>query len=121
MNSALLAILGILLYGNPLLILALWYTRLAGSVPTIKRWRSAMSWASLTLATIALVSFWVFGFAAHYPQPISNLVRLILFLCFFSTAGALVTALLGEGKLKWWIVLSSVLIPFNFLAWGAFG
>jgi len=121
MTQGLMIVLAVLLYGNPLLILAIWMIRLAA--PAImqaepRRWRSRMPWVSLILATVAVASFWFAAFQIHYPDPapIKNMVKVAVWLSLLCALAGLATALLAKRSAKW-IAIPSILVPLNWFTW----
>lgn len=117
LTVALLAIL--LFYGGPFLIVGVWLARWRQR-PESPRWRWAMSWVSLSLATVALGA-WI-GTFSPIPQNGGAAEGLEQFrrgvtttLTFLS--GAFVAALIAKGKGRAWTVASALIIPLQCLMW----
>jgi hypothetical protein len=105
----------LLFYASPFLIFGVWLVRLR-QTPESPRWRWAMSWVSLSLATAA-VGAWL-GTFTRAPHDIGeSLYRMrhgVATTCTFLYC-ALAAALVAKGKGRVWTVASALVIPFWWL------
>jgi hypothetical protein len=121
MHAVLVAALIVLLYLNPILIAWVWLRQVTKRRPVSPKWRTAMSWLSLSFTTIAVVIFWTATLGSRYPEPSSrSALRLGLYSSLTFATAAIVTAFLGEGKERKWAAISAFIIPLNWVMWAAF-
>ena len=107
-----------LVYLNPFLLIWLWLRRLLKRSPVGRMWKAVMSWAALSLSTLAVGAFWIAASLARYPDPSPHKIVQIGFCSsLISAAGAIVAALLGEGKERTWVAISALIVPLNWLMW----
>lgn len=114
MSPLLLAILILLTYCDPFLLLALWIGKLFRPSAGGPFWRDVMLWLSLTASTIAVIVFWGAIVTARH----SHLGRHFHFVpySYLSVGFAIVgfiAALFGLGKARKWAALAAIVIPLS--------
>lgn len=117
MLPLLLAILILLAYFDPFLLLALWARKFYKPNAGGPLWRDAALWLSLTASTIAVIVFW--GAVLRARQ--SHLGRHFHFghysrLSIAFAAVGFIAALFGFGKARPWAALAALIVPLNWWA-----
>jgi len=121
MHTVGIVALAILLYGNPLLLAALWIARVTANRSALPTSRMVMSWFSLVLATVALVALWLPTLSHAYPDPDSvEHLRLGFRISLCSAAAASMTALFSRGWERIGTALCAFVVPLNWLMWAVF-
>jgi hypothetical protein len=115
-NAIIIAVLIVLVYGNPALLLWTWVRRFKRGESSAPKWRVAMLWMSMVLATAAVLAFWITVFVApsFYPQR-EVVMRIGTRLSVLAASIALLTAILGEGPERKWVVFSSLVVPSHWI------
>ena len=113
-------LLTVVTYGLPFFLLWLWLRKLADSgVRNSMTWRSIALWVGLSACTVAVGAFWlgIFTNPNSYPREDIHFRR---FMGFVEFAGALAigSALVGEGKDRWFVVLSSLAVGASWVWFG---
>jgi peptidoglycan biosynthesis protein MviN/MurJ (putative lipid II flippase) len=116
MNSIIIGVLIALLYGNPALLLWTWVRRFKRGKSSAPKWRIAMLWTSMVLATAAVLAFWVTIFFAPSTYPEREIaMKLGTRLTLVVASIAILTAILGEGPERKWVAPSSLVIPSHWI------
>jgi peptidoglycan biosynthesis protein MviN/MurJ (putative lipid II flippase) len=115
-NAIIIAVLIVLVYGNPALLLWTWVRRFKRRESSAPKWRIAMLWISMVLATAAVLAFWITVFVAPSSYPQREIVmRLGMRLSVLVASVALLTAILGEGPERKWVAFSSLAVPCHWI------
>jgi hypothetical protein len=119
--SAFVAVAVLLTCADPLLLTWLWVRRFESrnSESEIARFRNTSLWAALSASTVAIGLFWISITTApkfNDPQHDAHFAHFVPF-SFAAAVLALVLALVGKGRERWWIALSAVTVPFS---WGLY-
>jgi len=116
MNAMIIAALIVLVYGNPALLLWTWVRRFKRGESAAPKWRIAMLWVSMVLATAAVLAFWITVFVAPSFHPQREIIMKIgLRLSVLLASFALLSAVFGEGPERKWIAFSSLVVPCNWI------
>jgi hypothetical protein len=116
MNALAIAVLIALVLGNPVLLLWTWVRRFMRGKSSALRWRIPMLWASMVLATAAVLTFWITSFVAPPPDPKNEFTMKIgMRLSLPLASAAFVAAMSGEGPERKWVAFSSLAVPFNWI------
>jgi hypothetical protein len=114
MSNVIMAALGLLTYGNPILLAWVWLRRLTreGKEP---RWRALLLWMSMSLATAAELVLWT---AVLFFNPFSLPERAALFTplmraSLWTAILAFGTSLLASGRERKWVVASAFIVPIS--------
>lgn len=119
MQTAIIGLLALLTYGNPLLLVLAWFLKLTLERAEGPRWRTSLLWIGLPLATIAVVAFWV-GTQYGPTTPRNELVFRRLFqVSILMAAAALLAAIAGKGPERKWVAASALITPLSWF-WALF-
>jgi peptidoglycan biosynthesis protein MviN/MurJ (putative lipid II flippase) len=115
-NAIIIAVLIILVYGNPALLLWTWVRRFKRGESSAPKWRITMLWMAMVLATAAVLAFWitVLIVLSSYPQR-EIVLRIGRRLSILVASAALLTTILGEGPERKWVALSSLIVPSHWI------
>ena len=105
-----MAVLGLLTYGNPVLIVWVWVRRLTRDEEETK-WRALSAWVSISLATAAELILWM---AVWFYNPFSArgaLFTTCMRASVWTAILALATSLLASGRERKWVVASAFIVP----------
>jgi hypothetical protein len=111
----------LLTLADPVLLAWLWVRRFAKRNSTVARWRSASLWAALITSTLAIGAFWISLATApriNDPQRNAYFSHFARF-SFAAAAVAVALGLVGKGRERWWIVVSTVVVPMGWVAYAA--
>jgi|SRR5579883_1380805 len=114
MLPSLLAVLILLAYFDPFLLLALWLRKLYKPNAGGPLWRDIVLWISLSASTIAVIIFW----GAMYHARRSHLGRHFhydhyIHLSVAFAAIGFIAALFGLGKARMWAAVAALIVPLN--------
>jgi peptidoglycan biosynthesis protein MviN/MurJ (putative lipid II flippase) len=116
MNAMIIAVLIVLVYGNPALLLWTWVRRFKRAESSAPKWRIAMLWVSMVLATAAVLAFWITVFVAPSFHPQREIImRIGLRLSVLLASVALLSTVFGEGPERKWVAFSSLVVPCNWI------
>jgi hypothetical protein len=116
MNALAIAVLVALVLGNPVLLLWTWVRRFMRGKSSAPKWRIAMLWASMVLATAAVLTFWITSFFAPPPDPKNEFAMKIgMRLSLLLASAAFVAAISSEGPERKWVAFSSLAVPLNWI------
>jgi hypothetical protein len=106
-------LMGIAMYANPFLLLAVWIKRLKTFQNDGLRIR--LGWISLILASVGVIAFFGgMGFSPKAATPASDHWFIHwLWICSAISISTFAIALFGKGKMQWAVVLSAFLTPMS--------
>jgi hypothetical protein len=114
MSNFIMVALGLLTYGNPVLLAWVWFRRLTreGKEP---KWRALLLWAAMSLATAAELVLWT---AVLFFNPFSLPDRAALFtplmrVSVWTAILAIATSLIASGRERKWVVASASIVPLS--------
>jgi len=113
LGTAVLGLVGVAMLANPALIFWVWVERLKQR-PAMSP-RNVLGWLSLTLATVALLIFFIgVGTSPKAATPAFDRWFTLWFrICLVASAATLVLGLAGTGKRQWIVVLSAFITPLS--------
>jgi ABC-type amino acid transport system permease subunit len=111
-----IAVLIVLVYGNPALLLWTSVRRFKLGGSSAPKWRIAMLWISMVLATAAVLAFWITAFVAPSSYPQREIAMSIgMRLSVLVASVAVLTAIFGEGPERRWVAFSSLAVPCHWI------
>jgi hypothetical protein len=115
-NTFIIAVLVAFVFGNPALLLWTWVRRLMRGKSSAPKWRIAMLWISMVLATAAVLAFWITAFIplSSYPQR-ELVLKIGARISLLAASGAILTAIFGEGPERKWVAFSSLIVPVHWI------
>ena len=115
MGSFILTLLGLLTFANPVLLVVTTVIRIAKTkAPELPRWRSAVFWMALLLASCAVVSFWLsILYAPMAAKPNAIMYQRLWKISNITALSALACSVAAKGRGRMWLAFSSVITPLS--------
>jgi hypothetical protein len=115
MGSFILILLGLLTFGNPVLLVVIAAIRIVRTkTPEPPAWRSVAFWVALLFAGCAVVSFWIaIAYAPTAAKSNAFVYQRLWKTSNLTAVAALVGSLAAKGRGRLWVAFSSAITPLS--------